>query len=211
METAVKTVQYQTKFKDVIWEILVKFAKYDELCSRFYTEGIRFDVLKFEGILTIFADQEEILIIHDSIQKSEVNLLNFSIHEKEKINLFNVFWNDKFSTDEYKNDYANRISEHINYIAKKHRDGFKSVRTVLTTLKSTNTTEPYLRIKYLDVFLIDLKNLSLGTDYCSNRYGYRLIYKDEVQAILSTVCRSSLELLEDELAEISGTMLKPTI
>lgn len=205
-----------TSTETTIWEILTKFEKYDELAARFYTNGVRFDVLKFEGVLTVFSDQEEILAIHDSIQYTELSNLNFSDFEIQLITLFNKAWDEKFTTKSYKKDYPSRIAEHIEYISKKYSEGYSSVRTEIVEINPfgdfLNIKHSCLRIKDLSVLLIDPKYSRLGTDRCSNKYGYRLIQDDEFKNMLNRnkICRESLEIIEEELAEISGTML-PTI
>ena len=100
----------------VAFEILSKFDKYEELIAKFYADGVRFDAIKYNGELTIFADQSEILVAHDWIEQEHILSSNFSEEEIYLIDMFNRAWRDEFATNAYKTDYLSRIKEHISYI-----------------------------------------------------------------------------------------------
>ena len=196
---------------NVAFEILSKFDKYEELIAKFYADGVRFDAIKYNGELTIFADQSEILVAHDWIEQEHILSSNFSEEEIYLIDMFNRAWCDEFATNAYKTDYLSRIKEHISYISDQYAKGFRSVRTEAEKVRPygrwIETEYTCLKIKDLDVFLIDVKHQKLGTSHCSNKYGYKLIQDNELQRLAQKdICLVGLEILEDELSEIAGTM-----
>lgn len=206
-----KLLSLSSSVHDEVCEILSKLDKYDELIAKFYADGIRFDVIKYNGELTIFADQSEILVAHDWADQKDILSSNFSEKKIYLIDMFNRAWRDEFATNTYKTDYLSRIKEHISYISERHMKGFSSVRTEAEKVRPygrwIESEYTCLKIKDLDVFLIDVKHQKLGTSHCSNKYGYKLIRDNELQKLAQKdVCLVGLEILEDELSEIAGTM-----